>query len=52
MTQHAIMDYDYKYKLQTLRDNVGLLRPEVLDEINQLVVKAGHNLVKKTAKPA
>ena len=47
MLGHSIMDQDYQYKLQTLRDNVSLLTPEVLDEINQLVVSAGHNLVKK-----
>ena len=50
MMGHALMDHDYKYKLQTLRDNVGLLTPEVLDEINQLVVHAGHNLVKKNCE--
>lgn len=52
MMGHAIFDNDYKYKLQTIIDNVALLTPEVLDEINQLVVNAGHNLVKKTPKPA
>jgi hypothetical protein len=35
------------YPLQTIKDNVSLLTPEILDEINQIVVKAGHNLVKK-----
>jgi len=50
MMGHAIFDHDYKYKLQTIRDNVALLTPEVLDEINQLVVNAGHNLVKKNCK--
>jgi len=50
MLGHAIMDHDYKYKLQTLKDNVVLLTPEVLDEINQLVVNAGHNLVKKNCE--
>lgn len=47
MMGHAIMDDDYDYKLQTIKDNVWLLTPEVLDEINGLVVNAGHNLVKK-----
>jgi len=36
-----------KYPLQTLRDNVSLLTPELLGEINVAVVKAGHSLVKK-----
>ena len=38
---------DYKYPIQTIKDNVSLLTPEVLDRINQIVLKAGHNLVKK-----
>ena len=42
-----IMDEEYRYALQTLKDNVSLFTPEVLDEINQVVVKAGHSLVKK-----
>ncbi len=41
---------DYKYPIQTIKDNVSLLTPEVLDKINQVVVKAGHNLVKKKMK--
>jgi transposase, IS5 family len=35
------------YHFQTLKDNVSLLTPELLDEINQLIVNAGHALVKK-----
>ncbi len=35
------------YKLQTLKDNVSLLTPEILDRVNQVVVRAGHKLVKK-----
>ena len=41
---------DYKYPIQTIKDNVSLLTPEVLDKINQVVVKAGHNLVKKKGR--
>ena len=33
------------YHHQTLKDNVSLLTPELLDEINQLVVKSGHALM-------
>ena len=50
MMGHAIFYNDYKCKLQTIRDNVALLTPEVLDEINPLVVNAGHNLVKKNSE--
>lgn len=35
------------YSVQMLKDNVRLLTPELLDEINQCVVNAGHDLVKK-----
>ena len=40
------------YHFQTLKDNVRLLTPELLDEINQLIVNAGHGLVKKKAGEA
>ena len=41
-------DYDKSdYHFQTLKDNVRLLTPELLDEINTLIVGAGHALVKK-----
>lgn len=36
---------DYHY--QTLKDNVKLFTPELLDEINQLVVASGHLVAKK-----
>ena len=38
---------NYKYPLQTLRDNVSLLTPEILNKINEIVVKAGHKIVLK-----
>ena len=37
-----------QYKLQTLKDNLRLFTPEILDRINQEVVDAGHVLVKKS----
>jgi hypothetical protein len=43
---------DVSYHFQTLKDNVSLLTPELLDEINQLVVAAGHVLVKKKGAEA
>lgn len=51
MLGHAFMDKSYQYPIQTIKDNVRLLTPEVLDEINQVVVKAGHSLVKKNCEP-
>jgi len=35
------------YALQTLIDNVSKLTPAILSEINQVVVEAGHEMVKK-----
>ena len=37
-----------EYKVQTLKDNLRLFTPELLDRINQEVVGAGHVLVKKS----
>ena len=50
MLGHGTFDWDTTYPIQTIRDNVSLLTPEVLDEINQIVVKSGHKLLKKNEK--
>jgi hypothetical protein len=47
MVGHGPFTDGYEYKLQTLKDDVVLLTPEIIDEINTLVVKAGHRIVKK-----
>ncbi len=47
MLGHPDFSDKYRYHIQTIKDNVCLLTPELLDEINQVVVKAGHVLVKK-----
>ena len=47
MLGHGSFDDDYEYHLQTVKDNVSLLTPEILDRINQVVVGAGHQLLKK-----
>ena len=36
------------YHLQTIKDNLKLFTPEILDRINQEVVQAGHVLLKKS----
>jgi IS5 family transposase len=46
MLGHAPFDEE-TYHFQTLKDNVSLLTPELLDEINQVVVAAGHVLVNR-----
>jgi len=43
---------DETYHFQTLKDNVSLFTPELLDKVNQVVVEAGHGLVKKKADEA
>ncbi len=47
MLGHSGWEDEYRYPIQTIKDNVSLFTPEILDKINQIVVKAGHNLVKK-----
>jgi len=47
MLGHATFADEYQYNLQTLKDNVSLLSPDILNRINELVVNAGHKLVKK-----
>jgi hypothetical protein len=41
---------DRDYSLQSIKDNLGLIDDETLDKINELVVEAGHRLVKKKTK--
>jgi hypothetical protein len=48
MLGHGLFD-PTTYHYQTLKDNVTLFTPELLDKINQIVVDAGHELVKKKA---
>jgi IS5 family transposase len=43
---------EFSYQIQTLKDNVKLLTPELLEEINQVVVQAGHILLKKKENEA
>ncbi len=45
MLGHRETDLESNYALQTIRDNIALLTPPILDEINQVVVKAGHSLI-------
>jgi hypothetical protein len=42
---HALFDFNEQYSLQTIKDNVSLLKPEVLDKINELIVRAGHQII-------
>lgn len=50
MLGHAEGDFQKRYPVQTINDNVPLLTPEILDEINQVVCKHGHELIGKEAE--
>jgi IS5 family transposase len=52
MLGHGDWDDQSDYELQTLKDNLRLFRPELLDRINQAVVGAGHAALKPDASPA
>lgn len=41
---HTIFDFDETYGLQTLKDNISLFTPEILDGISQITVETGHKL--------
>lgn len=47
MLGHSDWEDTQTYALQTLIDNVSRLTPEMLAEVNQVVVEAGHELLKK-----
>jgi hypothetical protein len=48
MLGHSDFADDKSWGVQTLKDNLRLFTPELLERINTVVVKAGHVLVKKT----
>ncbi len=49
MLGHNAMDFESRYALQTLKDNICLFTSEVLDRINQIAVKYGHDVIGKKA---
>ena len=48
MLGHSDWVEEKRWSVQTLKDNLRLFTPELLDQINQVVVDAGHALVKKS----
>lgn len=46
MLGHSDWFDDTEYSLQTIKDNLMLFTPEINDQINQEVIKAGHHLIK------
>lgn len=47
MLGHGQFDNEVTYEIKTLRNNITLLTPELLDELNKVIVEVGHKLVKK-----
>jgi len=47
MLGHGKMDANYKYALQTLKDNISMFTLEVLDKINTIVLGHGYEIVGK-----
>ena len=50
MLGHSDWADETYYELQTLKDNLRLFTPQILDRINQEVVRAGHQALKKKAR--
>ena len=42
---HGMIDNQYSYSLQTIKDNITLLGEEILDKINILMVQEGHTIL-------
>ena len=51
MLGHRETDSDSNYPLQTIRGQYCLLTPPILDEVNQIVVKAGHSMISTNKDP-
>ncbi len=51
MLGHGLLDEDKRYGLQTIKDNVSKLTPEILDLINGVVVNKGHELLGQDGQP-
>ena len=45
MLGHSFTDNDKRYALQTLKDNLRLFTPELLDKINTIAVAHGHKVL-------
>ncbi len=50
MLGHSDWADEKYYNLQTLKDNLRLFTPEILDRLNWVIVQAGHQALKKNRK--
>lgn len=48
MLGHSGWADEKQYNLQTLKDNLRLFTPEILDRLNRIIVRAGHQALKKS----
>ena len=44
---HGLKDKNSFYSLQTLKDNISLFTPEILDKISEIAVAVGHDFLSK-----
>ena len=51
MLGHGLLDANDEYALQTIKDNLKLMTPEALKEINRIVVQFGHEILGKKDAP-
>ena len=49
MLGHGLYD-EKRYSLQAIKNNAALLTPEIINDINEIVVKSGHKALKKSRK--
>jgi hypothetical protein len=52
MLGHSDWMDESHYELQTIKDNLNLFTSEILDRINQVVIHAGHQTLKKSPEKA
>ncbi len=45
MLGHSMFGKPFRYALQTVKDNLALFTPEILDKINQIAVTHGHKIL-------
>jgi len=45
MLGHSMFGKPFRYALQTVKDNIRLFKPAILDKINQIVVNHGHDII-------
>lgn len=50
MLGHSPEDIENQYKLQTIKDNLALFTPELMDRVNQIAIKHGHLLIGNKAR--